>query len=115
MVYHDPCFLGKQHLIFDEPRSVLKSIPGLDLVEFERSRERSLCCEGGGGRQWVDASAAEERLAAIRVEEALELRADIIATACPFCLLNSEDAVKTAGAGNKIQVKDISELVLEAI
>lgn len=115
VVYHDPCFLGKQHLIFDEPRFVLRSIPELDLVEFERSRERSLCCEGGGGRQWVDVSDAEERLAAIRIEEALELKADVIATACPFCLLNLEDAVKTKGVGEQLQIKDIAELVSEAI
>ncbi|MFC2122190.1 (Fe-S)-binding protein [Bacteroidota bacterium] len=115
VVYHDPCFLGKQNLIFDEPRFVLQNIPGLNLVEFERSRERSLCCEGGGGRQWVDVSDAEERLAAIRIEEALELKADVIATACPFCLLNLEDAVKTKGAGEQLQIKDIAELVLEAI
>jgi len=115
VVYHDPCFLGKQNLIFDEPRFVLRSIPGLDLVEFERCRERSLCCEGGGGRQWVDVSDAEERLAAIRIEEALELEADVIATACPFCLLNLEDAVKTKGVGEQLQIKDIAELVSEAI
>jgi Fe-S oxidoreductase len=115
VVYHDPCFLGKQHLIFDEPRFVLRSIPGLDLVEFERCRERSLCCEGGGGRQWVDVSAAEEHLSAIRIEEALELEADVIATACPFCLLNLEDAVKTRGVAEQLQIKDLTELVLEAI
>ena len=115
IVYHDPCFLGKQHLIFDEPRFVLRSIPGIDPVEFERCRERSLCCEGGGGRQWVDVSDAEERLAAIRIEEALELKADVIATACPFCLLNLEDAVKTKGVDQQLQIKDLTELVLEAI
>lgn len=115
VVYHDPCFLGKQNFIFDEPRFVLQSIPGLNLVEFERSRERSLCCEGGGGRQWVDVSDAEERLAAIRIDEALALKVDVIATACPFCLLNLEDAVKTKGVGEQLQIKDISELVSEAI
>jgi len=94
---------------------VLRSIPGVTLVEFERSRERSLCCEGGGGRQWVDASDAQEHLADIRIEEALELGAEVLATACPFCLLNLEDAVKTMGVGEKLQVRDIAELVLEAI
>ena len=94
---------------------MLQSIPGTTLLEFERSRERSLCCEGGGGRQWVDASDSQERLADIRVEEAMELGAEVLATACPFCLLNLEDAVKTRGAGEKLQVRDIAELVLEAI
>ena len=115
VTYHDPCFLGKQHLIFDEPRSVLRSMPGVTLLEFERSRERSLCCEGGGGRQWVDASDSQERLADIRIEEALELGAEVLATACPFCLLNLEDAVKTMGVEEKLQVRDIAELVSEAI
>ncbi|MFC1870350.1 (Fe-S)-binding protein [Chloroflexota bacterium] len=114
VAYHDPCFLGKQNLIFDQPRFILSSIPGITLVDFERSRERSLCCEGGGGRQWVDAADSEERLADIRIEEALELGAEVLATACPFCLLNLEDAVKRLGAGERLQVKDISELVLEA-
>jgi len=61
VIYHDPCFLGKQNGIYDEPRKVIESIPGVKLVEFERSRERSLCCEGGGGRMWIDISG--ERLA----------------------------------------------------
>ena len=115
VAYQDPCFLGKQNLVFDEPRFVLQSIPGVTLVEFERSRERSLCCEGGGGRQWVDVSDSQERLADIRIEEALELGVEVLATACPFCLLNLEDAVKTLGVEERLQVKDIAELVLEAI
>ena len=115
VAYQDPCFLGKQNLVFDEPRFVLRSIPGVTLVEFERSRERSLCCEGGGGRQWVDVSDSQERLADIRVEEALELGEEVLATACPFCLLNLEDAVKTLDVGKRLQVKDIAELVLEVM
>lgn len=115
VAYQDPCFLGKQNLIFDEPRFVLQSIPGVTLVEFERSRERSLCCEGGGGRQWVDVSDSKERLADIRVEEALELEVEVLATACPFCLLNLEDAVKTQGVAERLQVKDIAEMVLEVM
>ena len=115
VTYHDPCFLGKQNLIFDEPRFVLRSIPGITLVDFERSRERSLCCEGGGGRQWVDVSNSQERLSDIRINEALELGVEVLATACPFCLLNLEDAVKTLGVAEKIQIKDIAELVSEAI
>ncbi len=115
VAYQDPCFLGKQNLIFDEPRFVLQSIPGITLVDFERSRERSLCCEGGGGRQWVDVSDSQERLADIRVEEALELGVEVLATACPFCLLNLEDAVKTQDVAKRLQVKDIAELVLEVM
>jgi Fe-S oxidoreductase len=113
VVYHDPCFLGKQNNVYDEPRKIIESIPGLKLVEFERSRERSLCCEGGGGRMWIDVPG--ERLAEIRVKDAAEAGAQILATACPFCLLTFEDAVKTTGLEEKIQVLDIVELLSKAI
>jgi Fe-S oxidoreductase len=115
VTYHDPCFLGKQNQVYDEPRAILQSIPGLQFVEFDRSRERSLCCEGGGGRMWVEASSGGERLAEIRVKDALDLGAEVIATACPFCMLTLEDAVKTTGAEGSIEVLDIVELVAQAI
>ncbi len=116
VTYQDPCFLGKQNQIYDEPRAILRSIPGLKFVEFDRSRERSLCCEGGGGRMWVEASSSSgERLAETRVKDALALGAEVIATACPFCMLTLEDAVKTTGAEDSIQILDIMELVAQAI
>jgi Fe-S oxidoreductase len=115
VTYHDPCFLGKQNQVFDEPRAILQSIPGLKFVEFDRSRERSLCCEGGGGRMWVEASRPGERLAETRIKDALALGAEVIATACPFCMLTLEDAVKTTGAEEAIEVLDIAELVAQAI
>jgi Fe-S oxidoreductase len=115
VTYHDPCFLGKQNQVYDEPRAILQSIPGLQFVEFDRSRERSLCCEGGGGRMWVEASSPGERLAETRVRDALDLGAEVIATACPFCMLTLEDAVKTTGAEEAIEVLDIVELVAQAM
>ena len=115
VTYHDPCFLGKQNQVYDEPRAILQSIPGLQFVEFDRSRERSLCCEGGGGRMWVEASRPGERLAEIRVRDALALGAEVIATACPFCMFTLEDAVKTTGAEGAIEVLDIVELVAQAV
>jgi Fe-S oxidoreductase len=114
-VYHDPCFLGKQNKVFEEPRALLKSIPGLTVKEFDRSRERSLCCEGGGGRMWVEASSdSGQRLARTRVQDAVELGAEILVTACPFCLLTLDDAVKTSGHEKTLRVMDISELLAEA-
>jgi Fe-S oxidoreductase len=113
VIYHDPCFLGKQNGIYDEPRNVIESIPGVKLVEFERSRERSFCCEGGGGRMWIDIPG--ERLAEIRIKDAAEAGAEVVATSCPFCLLTFEDAVKTTGLEGKIQIKDIAELLAQAI
>lgn len=115
VTYHDPCYLGKQNGVYDEPRAILQSIPGLQFVEFDRSRERSVCCEGGGGRMWVEASSGGERLAETRVKDALELGAEVIATACPFCMLTLEDAVKTTGAEGSIEVLDIVELVAQAV
>ena len=113
--YQDPCFLGKQNKIFDEPRKILSSIPGLDFVEMDRSRERSLCCEGGGGRMWVEGGTEGVRNGEIRIREALALGANVIATACPFCLLTFEDAAKTAGLSEQIAVKDLTELVTESM
>jgi Fe-S oxidoreductase len=115
VTYHDPCYLGKQNKIFDEPRAVLKALPGLKLVEMDRSREKSLCCEGGGGRMWIEDPVPEKKLAAWRVDEALEVGAEVIATACPFCMQMLEDAVRTAGLQEKIQVLDIAELAAEAL
>lgn len=114
--YHDPCFLGKQNGVFDEPRILLNAIPGLTFRELDRSRERSLCCEGGGGRMWVESSSETgQRLAEIRVQDAVNLGAEILATACPFCVLTLEDAVKTSGHEEKIRVMDVTELLAEAL
>lgn len=112
VTYHDPCFLGRQNQIFDEPRAILKSIPGLRFVEMDRAQERSLCCEGGGGRMWIEAHEAKERTAMIRVQDALDHGAEILATACPFCILTLEDAVKSSGFEDRIKICDIMELVI---
>jgi len=113
VIYHDPCFLGKQNGVTEEPRIVIRSIPGVELLEFERNRERSLCCEGGGGRMWIDIPG--ERLSEKRVKEAVELGAEVLATACPFCTMTFEDAVKTTGFEEKIKVMDVAELLSQAL
>jgi Fe-S oxidoreductase len=113
VTYHDPCYLGKHNQIFDAPRSILQSIPGLKFVEMDRSREKSLCCEGGGGRMWLEGTNIEERLAHQRIDEALGVGAEILATACPFCVLTLEDAVKIRGLEEQIQVADIMELLAQ--
>jgi len=115
VTYHDPCFLGRQNQIFDEPRDILKSIPSLNFVEMDRARERALCCEGGGGRMWIEAFETMERTATIRVKEAMDCGAEILATACPFCLLTLEDAVKSGELEDKIQILDIIEIVSQVI
>lgn len=115
VTFHDPCFLGKQNAIFDEPRKILQSIPGVEFREMDRIRDRSLCCEGGGGRMWWEGTNPEERLATSRFEEVLSIGADIMAVACPFCLLTFELAAKAGGYDEKVQVMDIVELVAEVI
>ena len=114
VIYSDPCYLGRHNDIYDEPRKVLQSIPGLELIEFPDSREEALCCGGGGGRIWMD-TPKEERFSNIRVEQALEKGADIIAVACPYCFLNYRDSILSMGKGEILQLKDISELVAEAM
>ena len=113
--YQDPCFLGKQNKIFDEPRNILTSIPGLDFVEMDRSRERSLCCEGGGGRMWAEGGTTGSRNGEIRIKEALGLGAQRHRHLLSFLSFNFEDAVKLSGQADHIVVKDISELVAEAM
>ena len=115
VTYHDPCFLGKHNQIYDEPRHILRSLPGIEFEDLDRSRERSVCCEGGGGRMWAEGTNAEERLAHQRVRDAVDLGAEVLAVACPFCLLTLEDAVKILGLEDKLQVMDIMELVGLAI
>jgi len=115
VTYHDPCYLGKHNGIFDDPRTVFKTIPGVNLVEMDRSREKSLCCEGGGGRMWMEGTNPGTRLAQQRVQEALDTGAEILATACPFCLLTLDEAVKHLNAQDRIQVMDIAEIAVQAL
>jgi len=115
VTYHDPCFLGRQNQIFEEPRTILKNIPSLNFVEMDRVKERALCCEGGGGRMWIEAFETTKRTATARVKEAVECGAEILATACPFCLLTLEDAVKSGELEDQIQVLDIMEIVSQVI
>ncbi len=115
VVFHDPCYLGKQNGIYDEPRKVLQSIPGVELVEFIRSRERSLCCEGGGGKMWVETESEKERLAETRAKDAKELEAEIVAAACPFCVLTLDDAIKAVGHEEEMEVKEITEILGELL
>ena len=115
VTYHDPCFLGKHNQIYDEPRHILRRLPGVEFQDLDRSRERSVCCEGGGGRMWAEGTNLEERLAHQRVRDAIDLGADVLAVACPFCLLTLEDAVKILGLEQQLQVMDIMELVAQAM
>jgi succinate dehydrogenase/fumarate reductase iron-sulfur protein len=115
VAYHDPCFLGKRNEVYDAPREVLRAISGLELIEMRRTRQSSFCCGGGAGRVWTEEATPEKRPCVDRVKEALDLGVDVIAVACPFCVTTLEDAVKVLDVENKIAVKDVLELLKEAI
>lgn len=114
VTYHDPCYLGKHNSIYEPPRALLEAIPGVKLVEMEMTRENSLCCGGGGGRMYAEVE-EEKRLADTRLEQALKVGADVIATACPWCHTMLLNAVRDQQAEEKIKVKDVAELLVEAL
>jgi Fe-S oxidoreductase len=114
VVYHDPCYLGRHNGIYDEPRKVLKSIPGLEVMDEIGARENSLCCGGGGGRIWMETTKGE-RFSDILVEQAIEQGAEILVTSCPYCILNFKDSVLTMDKADVLEIKDITEIVQEAM
>jgi Fe-S oxidoreductase len=108
--YHDPCYLGRHNQVYEEPRAVLDAIPGLKRVEMSRCLDRSFCC-GGGGLMLFYEPQEEQRMGVKRVQMAAEAGANVIVTACPFCLVNIEDAIKVAGMEGKMTALDLTELV----
>jgi len=113
--YHDPCYLGRHNDIYDEPRKILHSLPGINLVEMKRSRDRSFCCGGGDIALWYEIEQEEMRMAEKRVQMAREAGANIIVTACPFCLIHFEDAIKTGELETEMKVIDLMELLVSTL
>jgi len=114
VTYHDPCYLGRHNDIYDEPREIITRIPGLELSEMTESRENSLCCGMGGGRIWIDTK-MNERFSNLRIEGAIELGAEVLVTACPYCITALEDSRLGLDHEDDIQVKDITEILQEVI
>jgi len=114
LTFHDSCYLGRYNGIMDAPRRVAGALPGLRVVDPPRSRERGLCCGGGGGHMWMEVK-AEKRVNISRTEELLDTGASVVATACPFCLAMVDLGRKVKEAEEKLAVKDLSELVVDSL
>ncbi len=114
VTYHDPCYLGRHNGIYDEPRKVLKKIPGLELTEMADSLEDSLCCGGGGGRIWME-TPKEERFSDLRLEQAVGVGAEVLVTSCPYCITHFEESKLALEDGEATEIKDITEILQEVI
>ena len=114
ITYHDPCYLGRHNGIFDAPRDVLHNIPGIEFNEMADHRENSLCCGGGGGRIWME-TPKEERLSDLRLAQAKEVDAEILVTSCPYCITNFTDSSLDYQGDDAIEVKDITEVLEQAL
>lgn len=113
VVYHDPCMLGRRNKIYEEPRKILQSIPGLELVEVEEfNRNLSVCCGAGSGGLWMEWD-KDERIVNVRIKQLIETGADIIAVACPYCLQMFEETLKSMNS--EIQVMDVTEILYNSL
>ena len=113
MTYHDSCYLGRHNDIYEQPRKILNNLPDVTAVEMERNRERGFCCGGGGGRMWLEERIGT-RISEMRIDQAVDTKAQVVATACPFCLQMFGDAIKAKAVEESLQVMDVAELVAES-
>ena len=115
VAYHDPCYVGRYNDVYDDPRDLLASIPGLELVEApDRNREKAMCCGGGGGNVWMEGW-GKKGINVIRLEQLQKAEPTTVAMGCPFCMVMFEDAAKNTGVGDTLGRKDVSELLLESL
>jgi len=112
--YHDSCYLGRYNDIYSEPRKVLESVGGLRLTEMERHHDRSFCCGAGGGRMWLEEKLGR-RINVMRTEQALAKKVELVATACPFCLVMLTDGLKDKGIEEGVQVLDLAEVLVRTL
>ncbi|OPY84933.1 MAG: succinate dehydrogenase/fumarate reductase iron-sulfur subunit [Smithella sp. PtaU1.Bin162] len=112
--YHDSCFLGRYNEIYSQPRNILAAIPGMKFVEMERNLDKSFCCGAGGARMWMEEDTGE-RINDMRTDQAMAVKADAVAVACPFCLTMISDGIKDRQMTEKMVSWDIAEIVLKAM
>ncbi len=110
LTYHDSCYLGRYNGVYDPPREILKSIPGLDLVEMDRSRENGMCCGAGGGLMWTEDTTGN-RINVARTEQAMQTESTMISSACPFCLTMISDGTKAKEVEEDISTMDVAEIL----
>jgi Fe-S oxidoreductase len=110
LTFHDPCYLGRHNGVFEAPRRVLDALPGVRTVEMERCRNRSFCCGGGSLYLFMEGE-SERRMGEVRLEMAADAGAEVVVTACPYCLINLEDAIKTTGREGELEALDLAEVV----
>ncbi len=114
VTYHDPCYLGRHNSIYDEPRGVLKRVPGMKFSELPDAGADSLCCGGGGGRIWME-TPKEERFSDLRLQQVSDIGAEVLVTSCPYCITNFEDSRMNREDSESMEVKDITELIQEVL
>jgi Fe-S oxidoreductase len=114
VTFHDPCYLGRHNGIFDAPRAVLGAIPGLALVEMANHRQDSLCCGGGGGRIWMETAKAD-RFSDLRLGQADDVKAEVLATSCPYCITMFEDSRLGRPDDDPLRIMDLTEIVQAAL
>ena len=114
ITFHDPCYLGRHNKIYNEPRNILENVAKTEnIIEMEESKESSMCCGAGGGNMWHEIEG--ERINVARFNQAIETGAKTVATACSFCTIMMDDAMKVTGNEETMKVKDIAEIVGDSI
>lgn len=114
ITYHDSCYLGRYNNVYEQPRRILKAIPGVELVEMERNRENGMCCGAGGGMMWMEETAGK-RVNVARTEQALQVNPTVISSACPYCLTMMEDGTKMKEVEDRVKAKDIAEILEQSV
>ena len=115
LTFHDSCYLGRYNDLYEEPRGILKSIPGLHLQEMERHHNKSFCCGAGGGRMWMEETLGQQLINEARTDQALAQNPEIIGVSCPFCTIMLEDGLKAKEQEEAVKVYDIAELLAQTL